>query len=140
LQNAAAADVEELLPIVPYLARNAAGEPHLFGSKCSACGEIFLGSKSVCARCGGRATMIPIALASSGKVYVWTTVYRSLPGVATPFVFAIVDLEGGGVVKGTLDVPENEICFDMQVKIVFEKAADLDAVGRSYLTYYFAKA
>ena len=140
MQSATVAEDDELLPIVPYIARDALGEPGLFGRKCSACGEISLGSPTICACCGARDALTPVALANTGKLYVWTTVHRSLPGVATPFVFAIVDLDGGGAVKGTLVAPERDIRFDMPVKVVFEKADRIDAKGRSYLTYHFVKA
>src|SRR6202051_4580199 len=140
LQAPEVADNEDLLPIVPYITGDARGEPGLFGRKCHACGEIFLGSPKVCARCGARDSMSAVTLAQTGKVYVWTVVHRSLPGVATPFVFAIVDLDGGGVVKGNLMAPERDIQYDLPVKIVFEKADGLDAQGRSYLTYHFAMA
>jgi uncharacterized protein len=140
LQADEVVDDADLLPIVPYIARDVKGEPGLFGRKCSACGEIALGSPTVCARCGTRDDAIPVTLANTGKLYVWTTVHRSLPGIATPFVFAIVDLDGGGVVKGNLIAPECDIRFDMPVKVVFGKAGQVDARGRSYLTYHFAKA
>jgi uncharacterized OB-fold protein len=136
LRAAETAD-EGLLPIVPYIALNSRGEPELLGRRCMACGEIFLGRPKVCARCGARDAMKTTQLASTGKLYVWTTVNRSLPGVPTPFVFAIVDLDGGGVVKGTLMAPERELRYDLPVKIVFEKADAVDAKGRSYLTYHF---
>jgi uncharacterized OB-fold protein len=140
LPSAEVTDVEDLLPIVPYLACDAAGEPGLVGSKCGACGEIFLGCTTVCACCAARNVMKQLTLANSGKLYVWTTVHRSLPGVVTPFVFAIVDLDGGGVVKGNLIAPEHEIRFDMPVNVVFERAGQLDAKGRAYLTYHFVKS
>ncbi len=140
MQAAEVAVDEDLLPIVPYIARDALGEPELFGRKCGACGEIAPGAATICARCGARDAAIPVALANTGKVYVWTTVHRSLPGVATPFIFAIVDLDGGGVVKGTLIAPECDIRFDMPVKVVFEKADNVDSKGRAYLTYHFVKA
>jgi uncharacterized protein len=140
LQAPEVAANEDLLPIVPYITRDARGESGLFGRKCHACGEIFLGSPKVCARCGARDSMSAVTLAQTGKVYVWTVVHRSLPGVVTPFVFAIVDLDGGGVVKGNLVVPECDIRFDLPVKVVFERADQVDAKGRSYLTYHFVKA
>src|ERR1700693_3062974 len=100
--QAAYVENDNLLPIVPYITVDSRGNPALSGRKCTACGEVFLGSPKVCARCGARDAMTAAALATTGKVHVWTEVHRSLPGVATPFIFAIVDLDGGGVVKGNL--------------------------------------
>jgi len=129
-----------LRPIVPYLVNDENGEPALQGSKCGACGEVFLGVCKVCARCCARGTMAPIWLAKSGSLYNYTTVYRSNPDVSTPFVSAIVDLDGGGTIMGNLVAPQNDIKFDMRVKLVFNKADAVDAKGRSYLTYHFVKA
>jgi len=67
-------------------------------------------------------------------------VHRSRPGVVTPFVSAIVELDGGGVLKGTLEAPVDEVRFDMPIKVLFRKADQVDAKGRSYITYYFARA
>jgi uncharacterized protein len=140
VQVAVVADNAELLPIVPYIARDSAGNPAIVGKQCGACGEVFLGFPFICARCGTRIASSTIALSKTGRLYVWTTVHRSLPGVATPFVSAIVDLDGGGAVRGTLIAPESDIQFDMQVRLVFERASKTDAKGRSYLTYHFVKA
>ena len=41
-------------------------------------------------------------LGSTGKVRSFTIVHRAVPGVPTPYVSAIVDLDGGGVVKTNL--------------------------------------
>jgi len=131
---------EDLLPIVPYLVRDGSGEPSLQGSKCGACGTVFLGSRKVCSKCGARDRMETVALARTGKLYNYTLVHRSFPGVKTPFVSAIVDLDGGGVVKGNLVAAEDELAFDMPVKMMFDKADRTDAKGREYLTYYFVKA
>jgi uncharacterized OB-fold protein len=140
LQAADAVENEDLLPIVPYITVDRRGNPALSGRRCSACGEVFVGAPKVCARCGSRDALTTAALATTGKLYVWTKVHRSLPGVATPFIFAIVDLDGGGVVKGNLIAPERDIRHNLPVKIVFEKADGVDARGRSYLTYHFATA
>ena len=130
----------DLLPIVPSLTRDANGEPGLQGVKCGSCGQVFLGERKVCASCGARDQMQPVTLGKTGKLYNYTIVHRSFPGVKTPFVSAIVDLDGGGVVKGNLVAAEEDLAFDMPVKMVFDKADRTDAKGREYLTYYFIQA
>lgn len=131
---------EDLLPIVPYLVRDDKGEPYLQGCKCGACGEIFLGTRKICARCGARDKMAPVKLGKTGKLYNYTTVYRSFPGIKTPYISAIIDLDGGGSVKANVVAAEEELAFDMPVRIEFEKADRTDAKGREYLTFYFVKA
>ena len=61
-----------------------------------------------------------------------------------PYISAIVDLEGGGTIKGNLiDVepdPDN-IKFDMPVDIIFADALGRkDRDGNSYLSYFFKPA
>ena len=41
-------------------------------------------------------------LSNRGELYVYSIVHRSFPGIEVPYVSAIVDLEGGGTVKGNL--------------------------------------
>lgn len=138
--DAAAPAEISLLPIVPYIGRDADGAPALTGSRCAACAELLLGAPSTCPRCGARGGMTPVILGTTGRLYNFTTVYRSLPGVPVPFIFAIVDLDGGGTVKGNLLVEPDEAAFDMPVRLLFERAPVPDAKGRSYLTYHFVKA
>ena len=60
-----------------------------------------------------------------------------------PFISAIVDLDGGGTVKGNLiDFPPSPeaIKFDMPVKVVFRDAGRKDKDGASYLAYFFTAA
>jgi uncharacterized OB-fold protein len=42
-------------PIVPFLKRDG-DRPYLEASKCQACGHVFVGERSVCARCTARGT------------------------------------------------------------------------------------
>ena len=60
-----------------------------------------------------------------------------------PFISAIVDLDGGGTVKGNLNgvAPNPEaIKFDMPVKLVFGDAGRKDKDGNAYLAYSFVPA
>jgi uncharacterized OB-fold protein len=41
-------------------------------------------------------------LATTGKLRSFTIVHRTVPGVPAPYVSALVDLDGGGSVKGNL--------------------------------------
>jgi hypothetical protein len=131
------------LPVVPYLKIPESGEPYLEGHKCGHCGEVFLGQRLVCASCGTRGQMSAVKLANKGKLYNFTIVHRNFPGVPVPFISAIVDLDGGGCLKGNLldMVPNAEaIKFDMPVNVVIRDAGRKDKDGNSYLSYFFTPA
>jgi uncharacterized OB-fold protein len=134
---------QPLKPVMPYLAFADDGHAYLQGSKCGACGQVFLGGRENCAKCAARGQMAPVELATTGTLYNYTIVYRSLPGVTVPFVSAIVDLDGGGTVKGNLlDVePSVEtVEFGMRVKMVFRGAETAVAAGAGYVSHFFVPA
>jgi len=127
-------------PIVPYLKIPADGSPHLEGQKCRHCGAIFLGERTTCSSCGTSDGFDAIRLADRGELYVYSIVHRSFPGIEVPYVSAIVDLEGGGTVKGNLigiEPDPDAIRMGMPVDVVYEIAPRKDAEGNEYLTYYF---
>lgn len=134
------ADQQGLLPVVPFLAIPEDGEPHLTGSKCKSCGAIYLGERKGCPSCASRDEMEAIRLSNKGELYVYSIVFRSFPGIEVPYVSAVVDLEGGGTVKGNLigvEPDPDKIEMGMPVDVVYEKAPRKDAEGNEYLTYYF---
>ncbi|MDB5576304.1 MAG: putative nucleic-acid-binding protein [Bradyrhizobium sp.] len=81
-----------------------------------------------------------IALGTSGTLYNYTVVHRSLPGVPTPFVSAVIDLDGGGSIKANLDAPAADLRFGMPVKAIFEKLGQVDVKGRAYFGFRFVPA
>ena len=125
---------------VPFLKIPKDGEPYLAGSKCSACGEVAVGTRETCGKCGARSGVSPVKLGTTGKLYNFTIVHRNFPGVPVPFISAIVDVDGGGTLKGNLlgvePVPE-KIKFDMPVNIVIKPVPQKDKDGNSYLAYFF---
>ena len=131
------------LPVAPYLKIPEGADPYLEGHKCEACGAVFLGERMVCAACGARNQIKATKLSNEGKLYNFTVVHRNFPGVPVPFISAIVDLEGGGTLKGNLVdmLPSPEaIKFDMPVKVVYRDAGRKDKDGNSYLSYFFVPA
>ena len=129
------------LPVVDYLKLPENGEPFLEGHKCSKCDAMFLGERKVCSSCFSRGSLEAVKLNNTGKLYSYSIVCRSFPGIDVPYISAIVDLDGGGTVKGNLiDVePDPEkIKFDMPVEIIFDDALGRkDADGNSYISYFF---
>jgi len=133
----------ELRPIKPYVKLPPGERPYLAGLVCNACGEVLLGGEPrlACPKCGGRKGFADTKLASTGRVYIYTTVERSFPGVVTPFVSVIVDLDGGGVLKGNLrNVKPAKLRFDMPVNVVFDDAGRTDKQNNAYVSYFFEPA
>ena len=129
------------LPVVEYLKLPEGGEPYLEGHKCGKCGSIFLGERNVCSNCFARDSMQSIKLNNTGKLYSYSIVFRSFPGIEVPYISAIVDLDGGGTLKGNLidcEPDPEKIEFDMPVKVVFDDALGRkDKDGNSYISYFF---
>ena len=133
--------VDKPLPAVAYLKIPDAGEPYLEGHRCSNCGATFLGARANCSKCGARDNMGTIRLSNKGELYAYCIVHRSFPGIEVPYVSAIVDLEGGGTVKGNLINVEPDpakIDFGMSVEVVYDDALGRrDSDGNAYLSYFF---
>jgi uncharacterized OB-fold protein len=102
---------------------------------------VFLGERAVCSACGARGSLEPFRLGSRGTLYVYSIVHRSFPGIEVPYVSAIVDLDGGGTVKGNLiNVEPNpeKVRLGMPVEVVYKDALGRkDREGNSYLSYFF---
>lgn len=129
------------LPAVEYLKIPDTGDPYLEGCRCGSCGAVFLGQRAHCSKCGARDNMETIRLSSSGSLYSYSIVHRSFPGIEVPYVSAIVDLDGGGTVKGNLINVEPDpakIPFGLPVEVVFGDALGRkDRDGNAYLAYFF---
>ena len=125
--------------IASHIKRDADGKPYLQGSHCGACGHTFVGERSVCAKCSARDKMSAVHLAEKGKLYSFSIIHRSFPGVETPFIDIIVDLADGAHIKGILrnvePLPE-KVVFDMPVKIEYREIVPPGAKEK-YLTYNF---
>lgn len=132
------------LPVVSWLKLPEDAEPYLEGQKCGACGAIFVGPRETCSKCGARGRMKTITLSNKGKLYTFCIVHRSFPGIEVPYISAVVDLEGGGTIKGNLIGVEPDpakVTFDMPVDVVFEDALGRkDQEGNSYISYFFRPA
>jgi len=129
------------LPVVEYLKLPDDGEPYLEGHKCGDCNSIFLGEREVCSNCTARGKIKPVKLSNKGKLYSYSITFRSFPGIDVPYISAIVDLEGGGTIKGNLidcEPDPEKIEFDMPVEVIFDDALGRkDAEGNSYISYFF---
>jgi uncharacterized OB-fold protein len=128
------------LPVVPYLKIPEKGDPFLEGQKCRKCGAIYLGERTACSKCFTVDEFEPVKLSNQGELYVFSIIHRSFPGVEVPYVSAVVDLEGGGTVKGNLvnvEPSPEHVKLGMPVEVIYKIAPRKDAEGNEYLTYYF---
>ncbi|HEY1707448.1 MAG TPA: Zn-ribbon domain-containing OB-fold protein [Rhizomicrobium sp.] len=143
MSQAAVAPTPTTKGAVSFLKIPKDGAPYLAGAKCRNCGEVYVGEREVCGKCFTRNKMDPVKLADHGKLYNFTVVHRNFPGVPVPFISAIVDLDGGGTLKGNLlgvEPDPAKIEFDMPVKVVIKDAGRKDKEGNSYLAYFFEPA
>jgi uncharacterized OB-fold protein len=135
------ADPKKPLPVVEWLKLPEGGDPYLEGHKCQNCGAVFLGERTVCSKCGTRGRLEAVKLSNSGTLYVYSIVHRSFPGIQVPYVSAIVDLDGGGTLKGNLinvEPDPEKIKLGMPVEVVYKDALGRkDREGNSYVSYFF---
>ena len=121
---------------VPYLKIPPTGDPYLEGQACTSCGVIFLHVPHGCARCLSREGFTPTPLGVRGTLHTFTTVHRSFPGVKTPFHAAIVDMDSGAVVPGTL-INAKTPTPGMPLQVVFADPGRTDKDGNTYLCHFF---
>jgi uncharacterized OB-fold protein len=88
------------IPIVDYLVLDD-GDPHLVANESVVSGALYLDRRNADAK-SGAAGFRRRTLANEGRVRTFTIVHRAAPGVPTPYVSIVVDLDGGGVVKANL--------------------------------------
>lgn len=88
------------VPLVDYLELADEGA-FLVAKECEACGALYFDRRNACAKCG-RTMFGERRLANRGTLRTFTIVLRAAPGVPTPYVSCVVDLDGGGVVKANL--------------------------------------
>jgi len=88
------------VPIVDYLAIDD-GPPHLVAWESVDSGALYFDRRNADAK-GGGTEFRRRKLATVGTLRSFTIVNRGVPGVPTPYVSALVDLDGGGAVKANL--------------------------------------
>jgi len=88
------------IPIVDYLVLDD-GPPHLVANESVETGALYFDRRNADAT-SGKPGFRRRRLADTGMVRTFTIVYRAAPGVPTPYVSAVIDVDGGGVVKANL--------------------------------------
>lgn len=128
------------IPMVDYLVIDG-DRPHLVGKECEGCGALYLDRRNACARCGAR-SFGARRLGAEGTVRAFTIVHRAAPGVPTPYVSAVVDLDGGGVVKANvvdIEPSPERVALGMPVRLV-TFVAGTDDEGTEAVAFGFAPA
>ncbi len=123
-------------PLASFIKMDARGKPFLEGVRCRQCGEVQLEPRRACPKCCAISMLAPARLAEIGRLFSYTIVHRSFPGIETPFISAVVELDGGGFLKGNLTGVEPKpeaLRFDMPVRVKFDHPKvsgkpDLDVV------------
>lgn len=132
-----------LAPATPFIRIAPSGKAHIEGHRCGACGAVFLQPAIACARCASRAGLTPFEASPRGKVHTYSIVHRSFPGIKTPFISAIVDLDDGLVLKGNLEGVEpkpSQDIFGMPIRVSFKTLDQTNKAGAPYVTYFFEPA
>ena len=144
-------DQQSRIPIVNYLVLDdddsggsggSGGQgPHLVANACTNCGATYFDRRNGCAKCGGT-EFAKKKLGTEGKVRGYTIVKRAAPGVKTPYVSAVIDLDGGGSVKANVvDVeptPE-KVPLGLAVRLVTYPVGT-DDEGTEAIAFGFAPA
>ena len=118
------------------------GSAWVEGYRCASCGAAFPEPTMACRACADRAVPAPFRASERGALFTWSVVHRSYPGVAVPFVSAIVDLDDGLSLKGTLRrVAPADLKAGMPVRLVMDDAGGAkDKDGAAYVGFHFEAA
>jgi uncharacterized OB-fold protein len=128
------------IPVVDYLVLDGAST-HLVANRCSNCGAQYFDRRNACANCSGT-DFERVPLPREGKVRSFTIVHRAAPNVPTPYVSALVDLEGDGVVKANIintDPTPEKVTLGMPVRLA-TFVADTDSQGTEAVAFGFEPA
>jgi uncharacterized protein len=106
----------EQIPLVDYLVLG--DTPHLVANECTACGARFFDRRNACAGCS-KTEFKKVDIATDGEVRSFTIVAFAAPGVAVPFVSAIVDCGGTSVRANLVNViPDpDHVTLGMKVRL-----------------------
>jgi uncharacterized OB-fold protein len=121
------------------IALDAAGKPFIQGYRCDACGAVVPEPSMACRACGDRAGPAPFRSAETGRLWTWSVVHRSYPGIKVPFVSAIVDLDDGLTLKGTvIGAVDGQLRQGLPLRLVFDDAGGAtDKDGAPWIGFHF---
>lgn len=106
----------EQVPLVDYLVLG--DHPHLVATQCTSCGARYFDRRNACAACfATEFTTAPVD--NEGVVTAFTIVAHAAPGIATPFVAAVVDCGGTSVRANLVNVEpdDDHVSLGMKVRL-----------------------
>ena len=123
------------VPIVDYLSLE--GEPHLVAHECVSCGARYFDRRNGCAGCFGT-EFRDVSIDREGEVRTFTIVAFAAPGIAVPFVSAVVDCGGTSVRGNVINVePDPEhVRSGMKVRLA-TYSMDTDSEGTEAIGFGF---
>jgi uncharacterized OB-fold protein len=130
----------EPIAAMPYIVIDEGGDHFLVGSRCGICGATMLGKRFGCAACGEIEQLAHVRLADTGRIRTCTVITRSYPGIPVPFIAAVIAIDGGGVVRGTLHdaIPTDPVAeIGKPVRISIEDTGQCDPAGRPFYAQTF---
>jgi uncharacterized protein len=123
----------EQIPLVDYLVLDD-GDPHLVAQECVNCGAQFFDRRNACAGCFA-SEFTAVSVPTEGTVRAFTIVTFAAPGIATPFVAAVVDCDSTQVRANLVNVdPDPDHIHDgMKVRLatfpIGADSAGTEAIG-----------
>jgi uncharacterized OB-fold protein len=128
------------VPIVDYLVLDD-GAPYLVANESTETGALYFDRRNADAR-SGKPGFERRRVSDTGTVRTFTIVHRAAPGVPTPYVSVVVDLDGGGVVKANLVNCEPDpahVKFGMKVRLT-TYVAGVDDEGTEAVAFAYEPA
>ena len=132
-------EMAQQIPFVDYLVLG--DEPHLVANTCDSCGATYFDRRNACARCGSRAFSRK-PLSNQGTVKSFTIVHRAAPKIPTPYVSAVIALDGGGHIKSNIvntDPDPDHVKLGMPVELT-TYVVDTDDDGTEAVTFGYQPA
>jgi uncharacterized OB-fold protein len=116
------------------------GQPHLLGSRCSACRKVFFPLQSLCTECFQEGTLKEWPLSTRGKLYAFTIVEReslALKGFTVPYAYGYVELpEGVRVLSKIIGWTPETLKLNAPVEFVLEALRE-DSSGQKVMGFRF---
>ncbi len=114
------------------------GRPYIEAFRCPDCGAVVTEQTMACRACATRTPPEPFRAKETAKLHTWSVVHRSYPGIEVPFVSAIVDLDGGPTLKGTVRVAPEALREGLPLRLVYDDAGGAkDKDGAPYIGFHF---
>jgi len=130
------------VPIMPGLFTWPSDDPHLIGTRCKACGEVFFPQQPICGNCQGE-ELERFEFSKRAKLYSFTRVMYQPPppwqvsGPFQPYGLGVIEQpEGVRFLSMLTEADLGKLSLDMDVEMVIEKQYE-DEEGNEVMTYKF---